>query len=628
MAEVVDFFFSPYQTALERRRRAALHDGLWHGANLDPRDPAPGEPVTLLLASNANRSIERVAVYYTTDGTDPAGERGVSTTSSVVIAEYVGEAVDALTEIPVRRWRAVIPGQPDGTLVRYRADGWSEGDIQAHWYADNADPVSAPPERGRIFAYSVDRLRPPSWFRNAIIYQIFVDRFAAAPDEPPMRDPGSITGYFGGTLGGVLDKLDYIQSLNVDCIWLSPVSASPTAHGYNPSDYYQVAERYGGNRMLRRLIDAAHQRGLRVVLDFVANHTSDEHPLFQAAHVDSASPAASWYIFDMELPNGYRSYAQVSNMPELVTDHPEVQRYLTDAALYWLSGYGADGLRLDYVPGPSHAFWTIFQRELRQRFPQALTLGEITEPLEGIATYAGRMDAYMDFPLAGVLRRVFASRTASLRELLAYLDERAAQLPPEMARATLLDNHDMHRFLWLAGGDKRRLTLAATCLLTLDGTPALYYGSEVGMTQAGDAQKETALARAPMVWDETQDQTLLAHFRHLTALRRAHPALRVGTRKTLPTHLLGTDATSSEQVGAYARSVDGNSFVVVLNNEEHPVTVRVPLGQELAAGGATLASRSLLRNFLAPQDGYVVEVIDGAAILTLPALGAAVLGVA
>ncbi len=581
--------------------------------------------MTLLLSANAHLPIERVAVYYTIDGTEPSGALGVSASAEVVLAEPGEMERDAALGLSMQHWRAVIPGQPEGTLVRYRADGWSMQDAEAHWYADAVDPVGMPPEYGRVFAYNVDRCQSPAWLDDAVIYQIFVDRFSTASNEVPLRDPGSITGFFGGTLRGVLEKLEYVQALGANCIWLSPLFESPSHHGYNPSDYYQVAERFGDNETLRQLIAAAHERGLRVVLDFVANHTSDEHPLFREGRAHPQSQAARWYSFGDWPPNGYRTYALVRSMPELATEHAEVQRYLVDAALHWLGHFGADGLRLDYVPGPSHAFWAIFQREVKCHFPEALTVGEITETLPEIATYAGRMDAFMDFPLTELLRRVFARRGAPLADLLAYLDQRIPELPLGMARATLLDNHDMHRFLWLAGGDVKRLKLAALCQMTLEGTPIVYYGTEVGLSQYNDAHQENAYARAPMIWDGYQDQTLLSYYRRLITLRAAHPALRCGARMRLPVEAPGASVAVQEQVGAYLRWMDGRYMVVVLNNAEEPVTIRAHLAETLARFQLDGAGVTVLYDALAPGSPPEFWLVDGVVELELPALGGALL---
>lgn len=594
MPNVTDFFFSPYSSAQTQRLRAAVRDGLAHGSRIKPLDPQPGETVTLLFSTSNQLPIEHVAVYYTTDGSEPVGTYGRATNGLTVMTELGEVSFMEETEQEIRNWRATLPTQPDGTLVRYRADGWSTAQPELHKYADNVDPISPPPSQGRLFAYHVDTWASPSWWQDSVVYQIFVDRFNAANDEPPLRSPETttITGFFGGTLRGIIEKLDYLQLLGINCIWLSPIFESPTHHGYNASDYHTVAARYGTNGTLRQLIDEAHLRGIRVMLDFAANHTSHEHPAFVAALHDPESETYDWYAFG---DKGYRSYGGVRTMPELITDNPKVQHYLFDVARYWLGSFGADALRLDYVPGPSHAFWTHFQQAIKTSFPEALTLGEITAPLAQIANYAGRIDAYMDFPLTEMLRQVFASRKRPLADLLHHLDTRRTQLPATMTRATLLDNHDMQRFLWLADGDHQRLKLAATCHMTLEGTPIIYYGTEVGLSQYADAHKENAYARAPMIWDERQNTQLLAHYRALIALRHSQSALREGITIPLPVQV--ADEENATQIGAYMRLSATQVIVIVLNNSFTSVTVHIPLTETLVTQRITIDDthlRSLL----------------------------------
>ncbi len=623
MPEIIDFFFSPYLSAQTRRLQAAIEDGLAHVSRILPHDPLPNEPVTLLFSAQAQLPIEQVAVYYTTDGTPPSGEHGNATHGSTVLAEAGELTQDGESALAVRHWRATLPAQADGTLVRYCADGWNRHNPHAHWYADHADPISTPPPHGRLYAYHVDTWTPPTWWQDAIVYHIFVDRFNAAHDEPPLltHDATPITAFFGGTLRGILEKLDYLTALGINCIWLSPLFESPTHHGYNASDYHTVAQRYGTNETLRELIQAAHQRHMRVMLDFVANHTSDEHPAFIAALHNPASETYDWYAFGHEFPLGYRSYAQVSNMPELLTDNPNVQRYLSETALDWLQDFGADALRLDYVPGPTHAFWTTFQDAIKTHVPQALTLGEITAPLPDITDYAGRVDAFMDFSLTQVLRQVFASRQQSLQDLLTFLTQRQHLLPATMARATLLDNHDMHRFLWLAEGEHARLALAATCHLTLDGTPIIYYGTEVGLSQYSDAHQENAYARPPMLWDEQQDTHLLTHYRRLLQLRLTYPALRSGQCIPVPVQIIqGTTATAA-QVGAYLRIAEQQCLLIVLNNNHEATPVHIPL-TALLMHHLPISNQYTFQHLL--QSGSVA-IIDGAITLELGGLDAAIL---
>jgi cyclomaltodextrinase len=581
-----DYFFSQPVTPQQRRLRAAIEDGLAHGSRIEPADPQPGEAVTLHFSTNATYSIDEVAVYYTTDGSTPVGEGGVAARGLVVRAEAGGPGTiithdkdGKVLPQPVRSWQAVLPAQPDGTLVRYRADGWSESEPGRHWWADCADPITLAPGDGRVFAYHVDRWSTPQWWQDAIVYEIFVDRFATAHDEPALaaHNERRITDFFGGTLRGILEKMDYIEQLGVNCIWLTPVFESPVYHGYNPSDFHRVSSRYGSNEILQELIGEAHRRGMRVLLDFVANHTSDEHPAFIAARNDPQSATASWYAFGDYPPHGYRSYMQIKDQPELLTDNADVQKYLFDAVRYWFEEFGADGLRLDYVPGPTHAFWVLHQQSVKERFPQAFTIGEITTPVQEIAQYAGRLDSYMDFPLSYMLRSVFATHEIALVELLNFLDQRRDSLPPNMSRATVLDNHDMHRFLWLARGQVERLQLAALCQMTLEDTPIIYYGTEIGLSQYEDAHKENGYARPPMLWGEEQNQGLLQYYRSLIALRKNEAVLRYGSLQQLAIEVVGGSKEEQQEVGAYVRSWNGEQILVVLNNNPYSVQVRITL---------------------------------------------------
>lgn len=633
MSMIVDYFFSPYIPPQEKRRRASLRAGLAHVAEIAPRDPVPGEPVVLTFWSNMRYPIDRVAVTYTTDGTEPAsivpgddrrgdgspastlppGERG-----TVVLTQPAEARRDPATGFTIRAWRATLPGQPEGTLVRYRAEGWSLRAAQSHWYADAVDPVSANPPHGRLFAYHVDARRPPDWFRDAIIYHIFVDRFATAADELPLHDPGTLTDYFGGTLRGITARLDYIAALGATMIWLSPVFESPTYHGYNPSSYEVVSAHYGGNAALHELIAAAHARGLRVMLDFVANHTSDEHPAFREALADPTGPAGRWYFIDGTPPYGYHAYAHVKDMPELNTEEPEVRRYLSDAARSWLKELGADALRLDFVSGPSHAFWTEFQEAIKEANPAAVTLGEITAVQHEVPVYAGRLDAYMDFPLCKLLRQTFAQRAMPLATFLNTILDRQPGLSPEMLRASLLDNHDMHRFLWLAENDTARLRLAAVCQLTLDGTPAIYYGTEVGVTQRAGPYGQDSYAREPMRWGAEQDADLLAWYRELIALRRAHVALRRGTLGPLELIVV---AGQRDQVGGYRRQTAEETIAILLNNAEEAAHVRLPLSAIQAR-----SSGQSMRNLLMLADRCEIVVQGDVWVGEIPPFGVAVLG--
>ncbi len=572
MASIYDYFFSDYVPPQEQRHRYVVHNGVEHASETDPRDPEPGEEVELRITSLARLPIDRIAIYYTTDGQDPIGAFGMAANGTVVMATK-GEEVDyPAAGVATTHWRALLPGQVDGTLVCYRIDGWSSKDPRQHWPADVSDHYTSPAVEGRDYAYHVDQRNAPPWFDDAIIYQIFVDRFAAASDQPMLRDPGHLTGFFGGTLRGITEHLDYLVDLGVNCLWLSPIMASPSYHGYDPSSFTQGAERYGTNADLRALIATAHARGLRILLDFVANHTSTEHPAFQSAQRDPRAPERAWYSFGPQYSNGYLAYYGVPSMPVLDTASASVRTMLIAAARAWLEDFCADGLRLDNVSGPAHAFWTIFQEGIKSEFPDALTLGEVTGGLADMQTYAGRLDAVMDFPATKWLRRVFAQRDSTLRDLLDMLTVHEQAMPARMGRARLLDNHDMHRFLWLAEGDAPRLQMALSCLMMLTGTPILYYGTEVGVSQRDGPPGKDVYAREPMRWGKDQRADLLEHPRWLLKWRHERVELRHGHMGQVEIHL---DGSETRQVGALVRWRENAATVAIFNNHDTAVTYRV-----------------------------------------------------
>jgi hypothetical protein len=297
VAPIFDYFFGSYVTPQELRLRSVAVNGVQHASEITPRDPLPGQPVTLSIMTDASLPIDRVAVYFTIDGSEAEGARGRAARGQSVLAELQPAQDEVIGETLVHRWTAQLPGQPDGVLVRYRIDAWSSADLARRWVADAADPLAAPAPIGREFAYHVDRRQAPDWVYDAIVYQIFVDRFAAAHDQPPLRaatDASDLTSFSGGTLRGITERLDYLVALGVNCLWLSPVMDSPTYHGYNPTSFADVSPRHGSNADLRELIAQAHARGMRVLLDFVANHTSNEHPAFGDARQRPDSPYAEW----------------------------------------------------------------------------------------------------------------------------------------------------------------------------------------------------------------------------------------------------------------------------------------------------------------------------------------------
>lgn len=553
-----DFIFGTMAT--DTLRLAALQAegrGVHHGNQIAPADPEPGQAVTLTVTVGTEVSADAVQVLYTLDGSMPTRE------AASIELERGAAVWDTLLWGYRQEWHGTFPAQPAGTHVRYQIVAHSRTGAQV--WAD-PDPLTNAP---MTFAYHVDREHVPAWIAGAVIYHIFVDRFAPGSGRR-WNDVATLNDVWGGTLRGVIEQLPYLEALGINCLWLSPIFPSPTHHGYDATDYLHVEPRLGTDDDLRELFAAAHARGMRVLLDYVANHISDQHPVFQRAISDPAAER-SWFTFE-RWPDAYRSFFGVESMPQINNEAPSARDYIIGSAKYWLE-QGADGFRLDYANGPSHGFWTQFRAETRAVNRESFTVGEIVETAELQRSYQGRLDGVLDFLMLQHMRAFFAFDMLSASAFDSFLRRHLAYFPADFALPSFLDNHDMNRFLWIVGGDQRRLKLAALCQFTLPHAPIIYYGTEVGLSQRHDLEypdgsRKMEESRVPMLWGAEQDQALLAFYTGLIAVRREHSTLWRGQRRTLALH----------DDGLYVVAIGDahDSAIVALNRSAEPQRVEVP----------------------------------------------------
>ena len=466
-----------------------LRNGATHRRRRSPRDPRPGEPVTVELTAGPRC---------------PEGEAWLEVNGVRVPLKPAGVEWDTLVWGYVRRYRGTISGYPAGTVVRYRlgVGGFVADDGQTH-------------------AYAVDEAHAPDWARDALVYHVFVDRFFSGDESAwPGRGAG-VAELYGGTLEGLRQRLDHVSSIGANVLWLSPIHPSPSYHGYDATDLYAVHPRLGTLDDFDRLLDDAHGRGIRVLLDFVPNHWSREHPTFLEAARDRSSPYAGWYSF-MRWPDAYESFFGHKAMPRINYANAEARRHVLDAVRFWRER-GVDGFRVDYALGPDEDFWADF----RIATDGAWTFGEVVETPETQRSFEGLLDGCLDFGLLEGLRATFAHGAWNAARFTAFLDAHERYFPPSFSRPSFLDNHDMNRFLWSAGGDVNRLKLAALCQFTLEGPPVVYYGTEVGLSQDDDIRAGgwggDRQARLPMLWGADQDADLLAFYGSLAELRQALP---------------------------------------------------------------------------------------------------------
>jgi cyclomaltodextrinase / maltogenic alpha-amylase / neopullulanase len=588
-----DFVFGTLATdELRIAQLRAARTGVAHNQQIIPLDPQPAEPVTIQATTGPHLAATQLTCYYTIDGSDPQGSKGSALQGHAVPLNQVGVEWDTLQWGYVTHWQGQIPGQAAGTLVRYRIEAQTS-DGSSHWAQEIAavasgeapagtDPADValfsiggqarwPVRRLGSYAYHVDNERVPEWLRNAVIYQIFVDRFAPGGDTA-FHTPENPSGFYGGTLRGIIEQLPYLHNLGITCLWLTPIFPSPTHHGYDATDYTTIEPRLGTVDDLRELTSAAHALGIHVVLDYVVNHMYRGHPAFQRAQADQNAPEAGWFTF-MEWPERYLTFFDVRDMPQVNTDHPGATAYMVDSARFWLE-QGVDGFRLDYANGPSHAFWAQFRAATRAAAPNSVTFGEVVETPGLQRSYAGRMDGCLDFVLMQALRQLFVFGTLKPSSFDAFLRQHLAFFPGDFVLPSFLDNHDMNRFLWVARGDMRRLRLAALCQFTLPNPPIIYYGTEVGLSQNNDVRAPGALggleqSRLPMRWGEAQNQELHTFYQQLIAFRRERPALWSGERTTIL-------ADDTRNLYAYTCAADGQTAIVIFNTGDEEQSVHLP----------------------------------------------------
>ncbi|MCC7207495.1 MAG: DUF3459 domain-containing protein [Anaerolineae bacterium] len=566
-----EFVFGPAELTdvVVAQRKAAL-SGIAHGHALSPRDPQPGEPVTLHMTAGPGVNAREAWCYYTTDGDNPRGSRGVAAVGAAVPFRVRYVAWDDLVWGFVTHFEAVIPGQPDGTLVRYLI----ECDGQ---YADGGEGSAT---RTPYFAFAVDAWRTPDWIHDAVMYYVMPDRFYPG-DGRAWRQTGDVSKPMGGALRGIRDKLDYIQSMGFNCLWLMPWMAGPTYHKYGATDFYAVDPDFGAEQDLRDLIDDAHRRGMRVLVDFVGNHCSDQHPYFLEAKANPASAHRDWFYFGDS--GEYVSFFGSGELPHLCHDNPETRRYIFDLARHWVREYGIDGYDLDYAVGPALGFWAEFGRAVREVSDDVVIFTEGVTTPEALLTFQGRVDGCQDFAWCQAARRTFGSGKLNVEQFERFLAGSDAYFPAGFVAPIMVDNQNMNRLLFVAGNDQRRLRVAAACLYSISRPLSVWAGTEMGMSQTVDsAHTDLNYIREATAWDAMNADTV-AWFRRLGALRAEHIALRRGTR----TPLVADAATG---VLAYEKSAGADRCVVILNTSEAERTVTLA---QLRGGQDALAGRPI-----------------------------------
>lgn len=423
-----------------------------------------------------------------------------------------------------------------------------------------------------------------------------------------------------GDLNGVTAKLDYLQELGVGGIWLMPINSSPSYHGYDTTDYYAINPDYGTIDDLTNLLEEAHKRDIKVIMDLVVNHSSKEHPWFQEALANPDSPYRSWYHFvsaDEQTPsdNAAGSGSPWHNalgskylgifwegMPDFNFDEPKVREELIKIGQFWLEK-GLDGFRLDAakhiygdfkstvhsqeIQAANKAWWQEFRRGMDEVNSDAFLIGEVWDTTSVIGPYFDQaLDSAFNFDLSErLLSAVREERDPDLAHTLGRVHAFYAQSSGgKFVDAPFLTNHDQNRVMTQLNGNVDHAKMAASLLLTLPGTPFVYYGEEIGMLGA----KPDEYIREPMLWHadpaggegqttwqtsrynaeagetsvEAQladEQSLLNHYRKLISWRNSETALQNGA---IAEYKL---AAANNKLSSYLRVTADDRLLVVHN---------------------------------------------------------------
>jgi neopullulanase len=445
--------------------------------------------------------------------------------------------------------------------------------------------------------------------RDDVVYLIMPDRFAdgdPANDRPAASngryDRSDPMAYHGGDLRGIREHLGYLHDLGVNTLWLTPVWTNTDSdyHGYHVVDFYALDDHMGSMSEYQALVADAHRQGMKVLIDYVVNHTGPHHPWandpptptwFHGSPAHHLEPAYTFaglvdpHASPRENLNTLDGWF-VGKLPDLNPDDPALALYLAQNAMWWTEIAQLDGFRLDTFPYSTRQFWSGWHERLRQVYPQINAVGEVADGDSTITSFfeGGRkqfdgvdsgLATVFDFPLRDALRDVVI-KGAPMEKVIEVLRHDALYPHPETL-VTFIGNHDQERFLSEEGSSAAKLKAAFALLLTLRGIPQIYSGDEIAMPGGKDPDNRrdfpggflgdphnafTASGRT------TEQQDVFVYVKALLTLRQSHAALRTGGQWHI-----GWDDTYY----AFLRELPEEKLLVVYNNAPKTVTLEIPV---------------------------------------------------
>jgi len=631
--------------------------GVYHyqdALHMNPLFPAIKDAVTMVLQVNRDDLTAARIRYW--DGSEH-------------FVDMVRDRNDDLYDY----WKGAIPASTAQVYYRFMLIDGTDTD----WYS--AKGMSDEKTLEGDFTYfpigGTSGFKTPEWVRNAVFYQIFPERFynGDITNDPP----GAVSwgaepttkNFMGGDLQGIFDKLDYLNDgnpqtthdLGITAIYLNPVFESRTNHKYSTEDYEKVDDNFGDNRLLSTLVNEAHKRGIRIILDGVFNHTGVAHPFFD--DVVKKGESSSYYGFytihrwpvrwyddlnnntkkDSNEPyfdhwsktsndeylrtNDYDAWWGFAHLPNLVTTNQTIRDYFitgeNSIAVQWIN-MGIDGWRLDVANEIEDEFWKAFRTKVKQANHDAYIVGEYwgnaAQWLDGTM-----WDSTMNYRFRAAVQNFFAGIDDDGNASQTSVDEFDSALYgirsdyPEPAYSTalnLLGSHDTWRFIDRCGGEWTKLRAAAIFQMTYPGAPMIYYGDENGMSQWPGAHKDPG-NRCAMEWADyshPRHTEINEIYRKLIRIRHSHAALR-------SSHIRTIYRNNADKVYAYARRSADETVLVVINNSPSPKDATINLYgllpdgtnliDEIHGGAYAISSGQIKVGAINARDGVILAVSKG-----------------
>ncbi len=445
------------------------------------------------------------------------------------------------------------------------------------------------PDRSEYFQlpynHPMDRVDVPFWAKDAVVYNIFPDSFATSMGRISL-EPTHHTwngecchGRLGGTIKGVMENLNYLENLGVNCIYLNPIFVAGEYHKYDLLDYYHIDPCLGTDEDFKQLVSHCHEKGIRVIIDGVFNHVGWRFFAFNDV-CEKGRESRYWDWFfrleepvvrpeDMNLYPSYECFAYERMMPKTNTANPEVAAYFCDVGAYWVREYHIDGWRLDVASEVNDGFWRDFRKAVKTVNPHCLIIGEVWETaahwLDG-----SMFDSTMNYDFRRYSKGFFAYRDMDALAFATRVNQMLMRYrkPVTYAQLNLLDSHDVSRFLSLCSEDSALMKLAVLFQMTFVGIPSVFYGDEMGLH--GLLEDEY---RRPMVF-KPENQGFFAFYKKAIALRRSHEALRRGDFRIL-------SAQKGSRLFVYSR----DHITIAINAGDTPLPYTNPISDSLFQEG-------------------------------------------